>query len=102
MTIETYHRATYPAGTTGEQEMLQVNANHVCSAVVTVGAGTTANFDIQTQLVLGGDRHTTTAGATATTISNFTNPVTGIGPNITTNTGGTGLVLEVRTASRGA
>lgn len=101
MAIENYHRVTYAAGTTGAQTMLEVNHNHVVSIVVTDNA-TTADFDIQTQLVRGGDRHTVSAGNTDTTVLNLTNPVEAVGLNITTNTGGSGITIEVRTASRGA
>lgn len=104
MAIETYHNVTYAAGTTGEQTMLDVNHNHVNAVGVNVGAGTTADFDIQVQLKRGTTetRYIHTNGATADTFVRIAHPVQAIGLNITTNTGGAGITIEVRTASRGA
>ena len=104
MAIEDYYSVTYAAGTTGAQTMLEVNRRHVISVAITIGS-TTADIDFQYQLTNGGTRYIQTENitqATAVSLINLTNPVTAIGLDITTNTGGTGITIEVRTAPRGS
>ena len=103
MAIETYHKVTYAAATTGEQDMVEVTHNHVSTVGVVVGAGTTANFDIDVQLKSGATetRHVHTAAATASTLVHLPHAVQAIGLDIDTNTGGAGITLEIRTSARG-